>query len=631
MITKAKADQAPATEQPIVSTGEVRQPDALVPERPALASGVELVGMMQGTGFTNQQWLVQRNGQFIQITELLYRVAEQIDGRRTLGEIAEELTQSTEWLVSAENVSQIIEAKLLPLGLVVPSAGAAPSGVVSGAVPSFSPLSVNMRMKVIGPRAIDPFTRVLQVIFASPVLIPMLVIVAAAHIWMYIANMGLVVAGLMETLYKPGLLLLVLGIVLAAAVVHEFGHASALRYGGGKVRAMGAGLYLIYPAFYTDVTDGYRLGRGARVRTDLGGVYFHLIFAAGLIAIAFLSGQYFLLVAVVLINSDVVRQFIPFVRLDGYWMLTDLTGVPDFFTQMGPFLRSVLPLRAGQGDKLPELTPWVRAVFLLFTVLTVPALAILVFLMVTNLPSFVAASWDSLLSQFEQLSLAFSGGNILGIALLFTQVLLLALPLLGTVFILFTLGRGALRGLWNWSNGAPMRKLVAGLVLAAILALVAVAWSPQVSALANGGPPGVQNFKIESRSHLDSSVTYPQSPPVGGDHSPVWQNCGFYDSPINNENGVHSLEHGAVWIAYRPDLPRKEIDFLFQTVRSQSYILASPYPGLKAPIVVSSWGRQLEFDSTDDPRLQRFVQTFRLSRQAPEAGESCTDGKGEPK
>ena len=42
---------------------------------------------------------------------------------------------------------------------------------------------------------------------------------------------------------------------------------------------MGAGLYLIWPAFYTDVTDSYRLARAGRVPTDLGGLYFNAIVA----------------------------------------------------------------------------------------------------------------------------------------------------------------------------------------------------------------------------------------------------------------------------------------------------------------------------------------------------------------
>src|SRR5207245_1559386 len=121
-------------------------------------------------------------------------------------------------------------------------------------------------------------------------------------------------------------------LLIVAAIFHEFGHASALRYGGGRARGMGAGLYFVSPIFYTDVTDGYRLDRRARVRTDLGGIYFHAIIGLAVLALYLVLGREFLLLLVVLIDLTILDQFIPFVRLDGYWVLADLTGVPDFFT-----------------------------------------------------------------------------------------------------------------------------------------------------------------------------------------------------------------------------------------------------------------------------------------------------------
>src|SRR6185436_4083749 len=108
---------------------------------------------------------------------------------------------------------------------------------------------------------------------------------------------------------------------------HELGHAAALRYGGGYPRSMGAGLYIVYPAFFTDVSDNYRLGRWGRVRTDLGGFYFNLLFSIGLVAVYALTGQEVLLLVVSLANLEILRQLMPLMRLDGYWVLADLTGV----------------------------------------------------------------------------------------------------------------------------------------------------------------------------------------------------------------------------------------------------------------------------------------------------------------
>src|SRR5215831_6238539 len=109
----------------ILSQSQSRQTTAAeIPERPALAPDVQLLGEMQGTGFKERQWLICRGGQFIQLTELLYRVAEQANGARTLEEIATEVTAATDWLVSADSVRQFLQIKLMPLRLITPAAHA---------------------------------------------------------------------------------------------------------------------------------------------------------------------------------------------------------------------------------------------------------------------------------------------------------------------------------------------------------------------------------------------------------------------------------------------------------------------------------------------------------------------------
>ena len=142
---------------------------------------------------------------------------------------------------------------------------------------------------------------------------------------------------------------------------------------------------------------------------------------------------------------------------------------------------------------------------------------------------------------------------------------------------------------------------------------------------------GLQTFSGLSQDHVQTTVNYPQTPPVGGQHAPAWQNCGYYDAPIGNENGVHSLEHGAVWITYRPDLPASQVETLRALTRSQTHILVSPFPELSAPLVASAWGRQAHLESASDPRLDAFVRAFRQGPQTPEPGAVCNRGVGTPK
>ena len=143
-------------------------------------------------------------------------------------------------------------------------------------------------------------------------------------------------------------------------------------------------------------------------------------------------------------------------------------------------------------------------------------------------------------------------------------------------------------------------------------------------------------------NHVTGAVTYSVTPPVGGNHNPTPLSCGVYTKPVPNEYAVHDLEHGAIWISYQPSLPQSEVSQLKSFVERQTvltpaqgqgsrYMDLTPYPGLPAPMVVSSWGFQLRLSSPTDPRMQQFVDKFRASQQyTPEYGGECTSGAGTP-
>ena len=139
----------------------------------------------------------------------------------------------------------------------------------------------------------------------------------------------------------------------------------------------------------------------------------------------------------------------------------------------------------------------------------------------------------------------------------------------------------------------------------------------------------LQNVKTANYSaglHSAGTILYAESPPMGGQHNVVWQNCGIYDAPIHNEHAVHSMEHGAVWITYRPDLPPDQVQAL-RALASDDYLLLSPYPGLASPVVASAWNRQLAFERADDPGLSAFVARFKNNPETtPEFGASCGGG-----
>jgi hypothetical protein len=140
---------------------------------------------------------------------------------------------------------------------------------------------------------------------------------------------------------------------------------------------------------------------------------------------------------------------------------------------------------------------------------------------------------------------------------------------------------------------------------------------------------GVVRKKYESAQHVEATqrVAYDQSPPFGGPHDGTWADCNgtVYPKAVRTESMVHTLEHGAVWIAYNPDKVKgKALGTLKAKVEGQPYMVMSPYPGLDKPISLQSWGHQLKLTSADDGRIDEFIKSLRENQyQNPEPGGRC--------
>ncbi|MEU3341217.1 DUF3105 domain-containing protein [Streptomyces sp. NPDC006668] len=143
------------------------------------------------------------------------------------------------------------------------------------------------------------------------------------------------------------------------------------------------------------------------------------------------------------------------------------------------------------------------------------------------------------------------------------------------------------------------------------------------------GKDGVQTWSGKlSRNHVSGTVSYPMHPPVGGNHNPVWLNCNgnVYAKAVKDENAVHALEHGAVWVTYTDKAKKSDVDTLAAKVKQTPYSLMSPYTNQTSPIELTAWGHQLGVTSADDPKVAKFFETYVQGKQTPEPGASCTGG-----
>ena len=447
-----------------------------LPERPRLAPNVQLMGEMKESAFKDAPYLISRDGKFLQVTKLIHKIAENIDGERSYDDIAAAASTSYDRQIDAAEVSQLVATNLIPVGIVLKADGTqAPAPATSA-----SALQVNLKMKMLPPRVINIFTGILGILYLPPVMLGIFAFSIATQAWIFFVH-GLG-GGLQQTFFESGMLLAVLGIVVAAAAFHELGHAAALRYGGGQVGGMGAGLYIVYPCFYTDVTDNYRLPRWSRVRTDLGGFYFNLVFGIGLLGLFLITGEEVFLLGVAIIDIEIIHQLLPFVRLDGYWALADITGIPDFFSHILPFLRTVLPswVPLPQGRSMPALKTWARVFFAGYILLTVPLLLFLFFLMFRTLPRIIATAVSAVGEQFAKIGPAVNDVDVLTLSATLVQIVLLVLPSIGISLLLAKLARKFARFMWNWSKPTAARRACGALATLAIVAMFAFLWLPQI-------------------------------------------------------------------------------------------------------------------------------------------------------
>lgn len=154
----------------------------------------------------------------------------------------------------------------------------------------------------------------------------------------------------------------------------------------------------------------------------------------------------------------------------------------------------------------------------------------------------------------------------------------------------------------------------------------------EATATEGGGEPieGVETERIGDYVHAVEDFDYDRAAPSGGDHlpPPYWLTCGVYEGEVPEELAVHSLEHGAVWIALGPastDADRAEAESLADGRK----VLVSDVPALEDPVQLVAWGARLRLESATDARAAAFVAQFVDAPTSPEAGASC-ESVGEP-
>ncbi|MEA2156029.1 MAG: putative peptide zinc metalloprotease protein [Solirubrobacteraceae bacterium] len=462
---------APPPPAPEPARRNRRERSARAERNPQLAEGIELIGEYEGSGFKEAPYIARRgDGQTIQLTQLLHLVAEQCDGRRDSAEIARRVTEAFGRKVSAGNVEFLVERKLRPLGVLAEADGSSPEHDKPQQL-----LALKFRTALVPERYTKVVTTLFKPLFLPPVVLAVLVALAGVDVWVFgIHGIG---AGVRAAVYQPWLLLVFFGAIVVATAFHECGHATACAYGGAHPGVLGAGVYVVWPVFYCDVTDAYRLGKGGRLRTDMGGIYFNAIFALAIAGLYLITGFEPLLLIIVLQNFAILQQLMPLLRLDGYYIVSDLTGVPDILNRVRPILTSLIPGRE-PDQKVAELKPWVRVAVTTYIVVLIPVMLFALVMMVLSAPRVVATAYDSLGVLANKFSAAWHADKGVNAAASGLQMSALVLPVAGMTATSGRLGRRAVGGAWRWSEGDAVRRTGLLVLLTGGVALAAFTWWP---------------------------------------------------------------------------------------------------------------------------------------------------------
>src|SRR5689334_4616609 len=458
--------------------GDFSRLDVTRPDLPAVRSpvprllvGVVMLGEYQGSGLTDATFLVRDpSGRVVQVSRLLHLVLSDIDGQRRIDEIAARVSVEFGRTVSIGNVEYLLDRKLAPLGLLARADGApgpANPGWDQGV------LTLRFRCTVIPEAGVQVLARLFRPLFTPAVVVVALGALILSDAWL--VHAGQLNSAFGYVLNHPVLLLLILGLTLLSTLFHECGHAAACRYGGARPGVIGMGVYVVWPAFFTNVTDAYRLGRAGRVRTDLGGVYFNAIFATGLAAFYLTTGYQPLLTAVLLVHIEMVQQLLPSLRFDGYFILADLIGVPDLFRRIGPVLSSLIPGRPAD-PRVQGLKRGARVTLTLWVVLMVPLIVVELGLTILNAPSLATTFAQSLADQARAFAQQSGRADIPAVLLSVISIILLVLPMAGLSCILFITGRRLARSVVAVNRRRPVLWLPSVAATLLVAALLAAHW-----------------------------------------------------------------------------------------------------------------------------------------------------------
>ena len=400
-----------------------------------LKAGAQIVAFDSSTQGKNYR-VELTDGRHFQVNEKLYHLLDALRTAMTLPDLAAAIHQRTGQTVAPDQLQQLV-AQLVEQGVVIESGKTVATPAESA--PS-SYLGLHYRKDLLSPQTLAPMARLLKVCFHKGTAAVLITLIAVAHLLAY-REMGFPPNIDMATVSWP----LLYGLILVSIFFHELGHLAACHRWGAPHGPLGFGLYFFNPVFYVDVTAAWRLNRFQRAAVDAGGMYIQLLFAPLCLALYWITGEPTYLLSIMVIDLILIGNLEPFMKLDGYWLLSDLTGVPNLHARTGEAAKRLwgwLLWRLGRRSVAPAMTAfsqwagWVRIVIFTYIALSIAIWPVLIVAMLPmTIDAFMTypALWQTAATALVE------AGAVGDVGAIVTQLNVLFLPtltILNTAFLL---------------------------------------------------------------------------------------------------------------------------------------------------------------------------------------------------
>ncbi len=270
------------------------------------------------------------DGRHFQINETLFRLLEALRTPMSLETLQRSFAGEAKQAISSAEI-ETISSQLLAQGILIED-GKVPE-VTKRRSEDASLLALHFRREFLSAKRLAPIVRPLRIFFAPPVALVTILLIALVHFQFYVQS-GLSTQIDTAAVNWPLCIL----VLLATFFLHEFGHLAACQRWDCPHGPLGIGFYFFQPVFYVDVTAAWRLKIWQRAVVDMGGIYLQLVATILFWWLWLATQDVTWIYAILMSDLFAMSNLQPFMKLDGYWLLSDLSGIPNLHARVGAVL-----------------------------------------------------------------------------------------------------------------------------------------------------------------------------------------------------------------------------------------------------------------------------------------------------